>query len=349
MIRFRPVSGAVRKLGGRAVPDLPSAAREQWDAAPGSVLHVQPSVFLPGQLDRIRGTEFAPIDHVTRVLKGGFDTQEGPTRAYRVTDVDLVDGVLYAPNAQRPLRPRSTRSLAYQVPRESVSGTLYESWTGNRWFGCWLAEDCLAYPLAEAAGTPVTTSVEDGWAHRRAYEARLGMAPRRLASAHFDELVLFDDMSSNAGRTKRAHDMREKLVRDAGAAPRPGVFLLRGKTGDLRLLANEREIADRLATDYGFLVLDPLALAVDQIAAACGQAQVIAGVEGSHLVHGAAMMPPEATLFVVQPQDRATVFLKAMTDLRGQRFAFVVAQGGLEGFTADWEEVRQTLDLALAA
>jgi capsular polysaccharide biosynthesis protein len=127
------------------------------------------------------------------------------------------------------------------------------------------------------------------------------------------------------------------------------VFLLRGKTGDLRLLANEREIADRLATDYGFLVLDPLALAVDQIAAACGQAQVIAGVEGSHLVHGAAMMPPEATLFVVQPQDRATVFLKAMTDLRGQRFAFVVAQGGLEGFTADWEEVRQTLDLALAA
>lgn len=349
MIRLRPAASAIRRLGGRLVRDLPSVARDEWDVAPGSLLHVRPSVALPGQVDRIRATEFAPLDHVVRVLNGGFDLQEGPTRAYRVTDVDLVDGVLYGPGARRPLRPRRTRSLAYRRPGESLVGALYESWNGNRWFGCWLAEDCLAYPLAEAAGGPVTTTVEDAWAHRRSYEALLGMAPRRLASAHFDEIVLFDDSASNAGRTRRAHEMRDRLLRGAGSARVPGVFLLRGTTGDLRRMTNEREVADRLAADYGFLVLDPMAATTAEIAAACGQAGVIAGVEGSHLVHGAVLMPPDATLFVVQPPDRATVFLKAMTDLRGQRFAFVVGQGTLEGFTADWDEVRRTLDLALAA
>ncbi len=348
MIRFRPMASAVRKLGGRPVPDLVSAARDQWEIAPGSLLHVQPSVFLPGQLERITATEFAPIDHVVRVLKGAFDVQEGPTRAYRVVDVDLVDGVLYGPNAQRPLRPRKTKSLVYEVPGETLTGALYESWIGNRWFGCWLGEDCLAYRLAESSGNPVTTTVEDGWGHRRAYETLLGMAPRRVSSAHFDEIVLFDDAPSNAGRAKRAHDMRRRLVPETGESLVPGVFLLRGKSGDLRLMANEHQIADRLATDYGFQILDPLTSTVPEMAAACGRARVVAGVEGSHLVHGVVLMPPDGLLFVVQPQDRATVFLKGLTDLRGQRFAFVVAQGALDGFTADWEEVRRTLDLALA-
>jgi hypothetical protein len=348
MIRLRPISNAVRKLGGRPVSDLQRTAQEQWDVAPGSTLHVQKSIFLPGQLDRIVATEFAPIDHVRRVLKGGFDLQEGPTRAYRVADVDLVDGVLYGPNSQRPLRPRITRSPLYWVPSEIVSGALYETWNGNRWFGCWLAEDVLAYPLAAAAGTPVTTTVGDAWAHRQSYEALLGLSPRRLATAHFDELILFDDTSNNTGRAKRAHEMRSSLIRDLEADPVPGVFLLRGASGDLRLLANESEIADRLATEYGFIILDPLASTVDEIRSACGQARVVAGVEGSHLVHGAVMMPSNATLFVVQPQNRATVFLKALTDLRGQAFAFVVAQGALNSFTADWDEIRQTLDLALA-
>jgi capsular polysaccharide biosynthesis protein len=226
---------------------------------------------------------------------------------------------------------------------------MYESWTGNRWFGCWLAEDCLAYPLAEAFGTPIATPVNAGWGHMPAYNARLGVAPRQMDAAHFDELIVFDDMSSNAGRAKRAQEMRDKLILGCDGVPVPGVFLLRGKTGDLRLMANESEIAQRLATEYGFLILDPATASLDELAAVCSQARVIAGVEGSHLVHGAVMMPPDATLFVIQPPTRATAFLKGLTDLRGQRFAFVVADGGVDAFTCDWTDIQRTLDLALAA
>ncbi len=60
-------------------------------------------------------------------------------------------------------------------------------------------------------------------------------------------------------------------------------------------------------------------------------------------------MPPDATLFVIQPPTHATVALKAYTDLRVRGFAFVVAKGGLEGFTADWTEVKRALDLVLQA
>jgi hypothetical protein len=348
-VRFRPTTAVLRKLVRRPVPDLFEAAREQWDVAPGGTQSISAGVHLPGQIERIKATEFAPIDHVIRVLRGGFEIEQGPTRAYRIRDVDLIDGVLYGSGTQRHLRPRRTRSPVYQAPTEAVSGTMYESWTGNRWFGCWLAEDCLAYPLARAYGNPIATPVDGNWAHRKAYDARLGIAPRHASPIHFDELTLFDDTASNAGRAMRAQEMREKLIQGCGAAPVPGVFLLRGKSGDLRLMANESEVAQRLAAEYGFLILDPSTATVDQIAFACGQARVIAGVEGSHMVHGAVMMPADATLFVIQPPTRATVFLKALTDLRGQRFAFVVAEGGVDGFTCDWTEIRRTLDMALVA
>lgn len=349
MVRFRALVGTLLKLMGEPSPDMISLAHERWDASPASVQHVEPAIYLPDQIDRILATEFASKEHVVRTLRGGFDVEEAPARAYRIQDVDLVDGVLLAAGAQRHLRSRTHLPLPYRAPREAVSGVLYETWNGNRWFGCWLAEDCLAYRLAETVGTPVATAERRMWSHRPPYEARLGMAPHLVGSVHFDDLILLDDFPNNTGKSARARDMRERLIAGHDIRPVPGVFLLRGQTGDLRLMTNEQEIAERLASEYGFLILDPSVSTVDEIAIACGQARVVAGVEGSHLVHGIVVMPQDATLFVIQPPTRATVALKAYTDLRGQGFAFVVAQGGLEGFMADWTEVRRTLDLVLQA
>lgn len=326
--------------------DLTALAKDQWELSPENTVHIRPAISLPGQVDRIRAAEFATIDHVVRTLRGRFDVLNAPTRAYRLTDIDLVDGVLYASRAQRHLRPRSRRSPIYRTPRESVSGTLFESWNGNRWFGTWLHEDCLTYRLAEAVGNPVTTAAAGTLTHMPAYEAKLGMTPRRVGSVHFDELILFDDESNNAGKAARAHDMRERLLFGCASAPVPGVFVLRGKTGAQRIMINERDIAERLAIDYGFLILDPMRSSVEEIAAACGRASVVMGIEGSHLVHGAVLMPQDALLFVIQPPDRACVILKALTDRRGQDFAFVVGEGTLQGFVADWTEIRRTLDLS---
>ena len=114
-----------------------------------------------------------------------------------------------------------------------------------------------------------------------------------------------------------------------------------------RVLTNERAIAERLAEHRGFRVLDPMISTVEEIVNACGGARIIMGVEGSHLVHGLMVMPPEAVLFVIQPPDRVVSVLKLFTDRQEQAYALVVGQGTDEEFSAEWTEIDRTLDLAL--
>lgn len=72
------------------------------------------------------------------------------------------------------------------------------------------------------------------------------MKPLRLHSAFFRELVLFDDVSNNQSRHLRFRAMGEKLLSHVSYESHPGVFILRGGDGDLRLLRNEMELAEHL-------------------------------------------------------------------------------------------------------
>jgi hypothetical protein len=312
----------------------------------GTSVEVRQARFLPGQLDLIRGAQFGTVAEVVRDFIGGFASPQRPTMGFRVRNVALVDGVLYAGNAVRHLRPR-TRRLAPRLQSHAISRpALFETWPGNRWFGNWLADDCVAYPLAEKFGRPVTTQ-PPGSSHAGEYERELGMEPVRLADTWCDELILFDDSSHNESKRQRASDLRRRLVRHE--PPRhPGVFLLRGGSGDRRQLTNEPEIAERLAVTRGFRVLDPMTASLAQIIEACAGAEVIAGIEGSHLVHGLMLMPEGATALVIQPPNRAVSVLKLITDRQGCDFAFVVARPAEEPstFSADADDLDRTLDLA---
>jgi capsular polysaccharide biosynthesis protein len=108
---------------------------------------------------------------------------------------------------------------------------------------------------------------------------------------------------------------------------------------------NEAQIAEALMSRRGFKVLDPMKATVAEIIEACAGARVVAGVEGSHLVHGLISMPPDAALFVIQPPQRVLSVLKHATDRQGQRFSFVVASGGKDEFSVRLDEVERTLDL----
>ena len=235
----------------------------------------------------------------------------------------------------------------HPVREERTSGVLYESLIGKRWFGNWLTEECLGCALAERFGVPVATApAKTG--HAAEYERRLGHRPRRFARCHFDELILLDDHANNADRRARTARMNARLRLGLRVEPGPGVFLLRGTAGDRRLLVNEAEIAARLRDEHGFLVLDPLAEEVPRLIAACAGAGVIAGVEGSQLVHGLMVMAPDATLLTLQPPDRVTSVLKITTDRQGQGFAFVVGLGAQDRFYVEWSEVAATLALIAA-
>lgn len=344
MISFSPLANRLRKLAGHPPDDIRERAVERWEITPPETVMIPPALFLPGQIDLIRKTEFAERDETIAVCIGNRSDRLTATHAYRLRDVDLVDGVLHAGGAQRYLRIPQRRRPAYLRPARAVSGTLYESWSGNRWFGMWLMTDCLTYQLAEAIGTPMATDWQLPGNMAR-FEALLGQAPERIGDVHFDELVLFDDVAPNSGMAARAAEMRRRLLQQITPRDVPGVYLLRGRSGDRRLLLNELEIAERLQAELGFAVLDPLKNSADEILAACAATPVLVSVEGSHLANGVAVMPPGSAILTIQPPDRMTTALKIFTDLRRQHFAFCMAEGGMGEYRADWSLLMRTLDL----
>lgn len=344
MIRFAPLTNRLRKLAGRPPADIRTMAVESWVLHPAETVVVPPALFLPGQTDLIRQTEFADRDETIAVCIGNCDRQLTATMAHRLRHVDLVDGVLHAGGAQRYLRQSSRRRPAYLRPARQVSGALYETWGGNRWFGMWLMADCLTYPLALAHGRPLA-SARALTPNMARFEALLGQQPERIGDVHFDELVLFDDVAPNRSLAERAAQMRGHLLQGMAPQPGPGVFLLRGMTGDKRLLLNEMEIAERLQAEHGFVVFDPAQVSADHVVAACAAAPVVIGVEGSQLTNAIAVMAPGAALLTIQPPDRMTTALKIFTDLRRQRFAFVLAEGARGEYRLDWGALMRTLDL----
>lgn len=339
-------------------PSLPlqSQAVKTWEIAPGEIAVAPPAFYLSNQLERVTGWAealFYPHEHPRRTMEGVGRVEHSPTRGYLLKDVWLIDGTLYKGNAKSWLTPGSGRLPGIRVENEIDRGALYCTAGGNKWFGTWLMDDCLTYRLASDEGVPVTTApfadnasiARNGILHAPGYENWLDMRPVRLRNAFFRELVIFDDLSQNRHKHLRFRAMGEKLLSHVDASAHPGVFILRGGKGELRLLRNERALAERLRDRRGFRILDPATSDVPTIVAACAGARTVIGIEGSHLIHGVNVLPPGGSLLVLQPPDRFVCFFKYLTDRDRQNFGFVVGTPAGSGFTIDPDEVERTLDL----
>lgn len=344
---FKPLSVRLRRLARFPERDFLAGAADHWLITPAETRLYPPARFLPGQLDRIRDTVFASVPDTVAALTRDSEVHEGPTRAWRLKGVDLIDGVLYHAGGQYHLRARQRRLGLARRPRAELSGTLYETWTTNRWFGSWLMDATLAYELAESVGHPVTTGAAPApGSHQHGYEALIGMNPLRVSGdARFTDLVILDDLQLNSGKARRGRELRRRLLDGRAPEPVPGVFLLRGDAGDRRVLLNERALADALVRQRGFLVIDPLQATVDQLIEACGAARAIVGVEGSHLVHGITVAPPGAAIIPIQPPTRVAATLKQMSDRQDQFYGLLVAEGGDTEFTLAESDLLATLDL----
>ncbi len=344
MPSFRPIFNRLRRLIGAAPKAFFDTAVERWEICPAETVSIPAGIWLPDQVEHIARTEFGALSDIIAQMQGDPAEATPATMGYRLRDVDFVDGVLYARGAELHLRERKQSGLTYPRPAASISGALYESWIGNRWFGNWLLNDCLAYHLAESAGQPVTSAPARG-GHIARYEELLDMTPERIDDVHFDELILFDDLHNNSHRQARAQQNRTSIMAGRDPAPLPGVFIYRGTSGDARILENEAEIAEKLETEYGFRILYLDRHSVDDMAEAIGATDLVVGVEGSQLAHGVIGMAPGGTVLTLQPADRVTTSLKLLTDCWRQDYAMVVGDGTAEGYRVEWDQIRRTMDL----
>nr|WP_314262178.1 glycosyltransferase family 61 protein [uncultured Devosia sp.] len=344
MAIYQVVESQIARLLHRS-PDFWSRAVEIWTVSAGDEQRFPAAIFLPGQLDRIENTVFGDLNDTITALTKDEAQSISPTIAARFRDVLLSDGVLYKDSASYHLARRSRRIPPLGRPPRMETGAIYDSWVGVRYFGNWLMDDCETYRLAEATGKPVTIHA-GAPGHRQEYEKRLAIAPIRTSFAHFDELILFQDLANNSGKKARAADRRRRLLDSIPpASPHPGVFLMRGQTGDPRLLVNEQRLAEDLAARYGIQIVHIMEHSVESLVRACAGARLLIGVEGSQLVHALAVMPPGGTMLVLMPPDRVTAAMKLMTDRLDLNFAMVIGSGTTGGFEINPNEIDATLDL----
>ena len=333
------------RLARKRPRTLESIAVKSWEIAPSETSISPPAYFLPNQLERVTGWAFSS-EHPRRAMEGSRNNivTHNATRGFLLKDVWLIDGALYKDDAHSWLTPRSSRWPQVRVETEIDRGAMYCTAGGNKYFGSWLIDDCLAYPLACAEGIPVTTSHAVG-PHTLDYENWLDMKPTRLHNAFFRELVIFEDLGQNRHRHLRFRAMSDRLLSHVKAATHPGVFILRGGLGELRLLQNEIELAEYLRVQRGFRILDPMKADVPAIVAACAGARTVVGVEGSQLCHGIAVLQPGGSVLALQPPNRFVSALKPLMDRDQQHFGFVVGHAEGKGFRIDPVEVERTLDL----
>jgi hypothetical protein len=326
----------------RAGDQLASIAEKSWEISPACTSVSRPAIFLPDQLERVTGMAYT--DNPLRDMQGGVETREVPTRGFLLRDVWILGRSLY----RRPLRfdlyAARRRLPTLRVDTELDRGAIYCTYEANEFFGLWLTDDCPTYDLARNEGVPVTTDLPVS-AHMQQYERWLGMAPMRLGRAFLREAVLFDDWGQTPSRRARFRALREKLRSHVSIEPHPGVFILRRASGKRRIMHNELEMAEHLRARRGFRIVDVTVDDVPRIVAACAGARIIAGVEGSHMVHGLCVMPRGACVLALQPPDRFCGVLKWTTDRHDQDYSFVVGHAQPGGFRVDPAEVERTLDL----
>jgi hypothetical protein len=338
-----PYRQLVRNAFHRQARPLQAVAARSWQVAPSEVSRAQKSFFLPNQLERVTGVGFAPENYI-EIVNGACEIVHAETRAYLIQNACLVDGVIYRKDACLHLLPRSRFLPEFVINRHIPRGALYCTYGGNQYFGQWLIEDCLTYLLADAEATPITTH-QSFSRHIAEYESLFEMHPERVQSGYFDELIVFDDFGQNRHRSARFRTLRDKLLRKVEGATHPGVYIVRGLAGERRSLCNEQELAQHLNKNYGLRVIDPLTMDVPSIVQACAGAQVVAGVEGSHLVHGMMVLTPGSSLLVIQPPNRFGTVLRDVAEREELKFGFVVGQPQGSDFVVSLQEVDSTIDL----
>lgn len=342
-LTLRPALRLAGRLVGKSLPDLLAVPSDIQELAPAETQTLAPAVFLDGQLERIEGTAF--LSPGWRDLLSGGRRTHSPTRALRFANVTLADGALYCDGAARFLRRAFSRFPRFIVRDEVASAGLYVSAGGSSYFGTWLREDTLTYLLAAERPGGAVSPQRISMPHEHGYRRLLAMDCTEYRTAFFRELVVFDDAGQNSAKRARFDLTRARLTAGHPGADHPGVFLLRGGTGQSRVLENEVALAGQMARRLGLRVVDPQNLSVDQIVAACAGSRMVMGVEGSHLAHGLVCLADGGTLFVLQPPFRFAPILKDQTDRQDQRYAFVVGRPSAGGFTVDPDEVLRTLDL----
>lgn len=344
MVSFTPlISRTLRKVGWNTT--YQQAAVRSWKVESSSETLLRPAIFDPADLCKVTGvtsgsTYDYQFDRLTRSV-----IQHPPVYAHLLRDVLMVKGSLFKWNMVHHLADRTMPKIVSDPRLEVKSAALASTYLGNRYFGHWLLDDLPLSLLASEYGPLFGHLGFDNHAseHQAEYISLLEPSVRYVQSALFHELIIFDYITENPFKAARYRDLRAQLRKPAAGSPNPGVMLLRGASGQRRLLVNEDEIACRVAA-RGFRVIDPMTNKLSDIIIASQNARVLIGNEGSQLAHAFLPMDPGGAIFTLQPPFKFDNFWRDRSACMGGNYALLVGDQVDGGFQIDLDRLDRMLD-----
>lgn len=304
------------------------------------------AAYLAGQLDRVKGVQPATTQQLEMERISETPVHHRATTAYRLRNCTLVGGALYCGGARHQMlkdRPPFIGSINSEIGQAAFVGTP----VSDVFFGHYLVDDSATALLASDFGPAYRpfSRHHANWNHPIEYHRMMGIDLKVTGNARIRDAWVFDDVGMNQNRRKRLESLRERLGSRPAVRSGHGVFLIRGTSGhQLRLLRNEDEIADNLAS-RGFEIVDPARETAYDIIRKLSGASIAIGVEGSALGHAFLTLADKGALLTIQPPYYFNNVWKDFTDLMGMRYGFVVAEGDREGFDLNLDDILRTVDL----
>ena len=293
--------------------------------------------------------EFFPLEVELQRMKGGAGKSD-EIRLHRFNNALLLGGDLFVRGSRLRLRGGASHALHFGAVPEIASATLSSTQLGSQFFGHWLLDDLPRFgQLSSLNAAPFLVGGAPS-EHQQQYMAAFGFDGPILDHAFFSSLGVVADGSMQSYKSGQLAKMRDR-IRGAVAADEPssaGVMLLRGGSGRRRILTNEGELGQALSA-RGFKITDPMTTSVNDIAAACAGAEIVIGVEGSHMVHAVLSLAPGTSFITIQPPFKFDNTCKPYCDALGIKYAFTVGRPAEGGFSAETERILRVIDKTAAA
>ncbi len=349
-VNWPMIKRLARRIGAGRGRDIRSLAVKEWTLCPEKVAPVPKALYLDGAIEKIVAVSpWRKWAAEMAYLKNAHVTH-GPTRAYVIENVDIVNPCLYAgPAKDKPGYGPEQWLLDRPYERLSIDkANLVTTVSGSHFFGTLLLDDFPLELIGERSEN--ISMVAKPFEHERGYREALGLADTPLVRyARVKQLTFYDEAAFNVQKATRYRELRARLrcaFTSTTRAAKPGVYLRRGRTGELRLLTNETEIEAFLAS-IGFDIVEPSSLPVEEIVRRTLDSKVVVSVEGSHLSHTIYSMADDGAFLVLQPPDRFALNYKELTDCLDMRYAFLVGDPSSSGFTVPLGDLQRILDRLL--
>jgi hypothetical protein len=344
---FSPIFYRLKKglRGGRRF-SYSDVCSKEWIVcpAPDPSRKLPGSIALDGQFDRVTGLSHSgKTFERERALLAGEWKESRVTTAYLLKDAALLNGYLYKGPFKQTLVSEKEKLVCLEKMAFIDKAALGCTHTGNTWYSHWMTDNLTLELAAQDLAKPILCQHKP-YGHAADYRQYLEMKGEVFPQVRCGELIVIDDVSQNDYKRKRYNLLRDRLKKLGSERSGHGVMILRGSSGQLRLLVNEAEVAQYLA-DRGFTLVNPQKMSVKEIVRSIQGAKIVVGVEGSTMVHGFFSIANGGTICILQPPFRFNALYKEYTDCVGMRFAYVVGRAVERGFSIDLDELGQTLDL----